>query len=241
MAGWSRVTLGYKGRLLVELDAAQPMAHTAGPDAGIGVAAVEFWKWVEAEAAAFNVGRAKLFEQLQPSIRRLNTWTDGNMWDHAEVHVGIRLPPDFDTSAFARRAVAWADAWAGGEASNWPDLVLNSESALNNEIEGAGRRAHLRFHAHEAAWRSERTTPIARSFLTSIRNFDSFAKPAFVLKTGTSDMNVVAPAWRCPIVAYGPGDSSLDHTPQEHLPLADYLAAIQIVANAVREFTSFSA
>jgi LysW-gamma-L-lysine carboxypeptidase len=39
--------------------------------------------------------------------------------------------------------------------------------------------------------------------------------PRFTLKLGTSDMNVVGPVWKCPIVAYGPGDSSLDHTPDE--------------------------
>ena len=34
---WHRVTLGYKGRLLLDLTADQPMAHTAGPDASVAV------------------------------------------------------------------------------------------------------------------------------------------------------------------------------------------------------------
>ena len=34
-SSWQRVTLGYKGRILVEAEASQPMAHTAGPDAGV--------------------------------------------------------------------------------------------------------------------------------------------------------------------------------------------------------------
>lgn len=239
-SGWSRVTLGYKGRLLVELDAAQPMAHTAGPDAGIGTAAVALWNWVAAEAANYNTGRTRAFDQLQPSLRRLNTWTASTMWDHVEAHLGIRLPLDFDAAAFAQRLVAWAEAWAGAEARSPTESAPARERVWEVSLEGEARRAHLRFHAHEAAWRSERTTPIARSFLTSIRKFDPFAKPAFVLKTGTSDMNVVGPRWQCPIVAYGPGDSNLDHTPIEHLLLREYLASIQIVANAVRDFTSFS-
>jgi LysW-gamma-L-lysine carboxypeptidase len=40
---------------------------------------------------------------------------------------------------------------------------------------------------------------------------------------------VVGPAWRCPIVAYGPGDSSLDHTPQEHVLLVDYWRAVLVL------------
>ena len=47
-------------------------------------------------------------------------------------------------------------------------------------------------------------------------------------------MNVVGPAWHCPIVAYGPGDSSLDHTPNEHLDLAEYRQAIAILTRVLR-------
>ena len=47
-------------------------------------------------------------------------------------------------------------------------------------------------------------------------------------------MNVVGPAWNCPIVAYGPGDSSLDHTPNEHLDLAEYRQAIAILTRVLR-------
>jgi LysW-gamma-L-lysine carboxypeptidase len=59
------------------------------------------------------------------------------------------------------------------------------------------------------------------------------ATPRYKHKTGTSDMNVVGPIWRCPIVAYGPGDSSLDHTPVEHLPVEEYLTAIRVLTDAL--------
>ena len=42
-------------------------------------------------------------------------------------------------------------------------------------------------------------------------------------------MNVVGPVWQCPIVAYGPGDSSLDHTPNEHLSLDEYWKAVNVI------------
>jgi LysW-gamma-L-lysine carboxypeptidase len=54
-------------------------------------------------------------------------------------------------------------------------------------------------------------------------------EPRFKVKTGTSDMNVVGPVWGCPIVAYGPGDSRLDHTPHERIDLAEYRRAISIL------------
>ena len=48
-------------------------------------------------------------------------------------------------------------------------------------------------------------------------------------------MNVVGPIWQCPIVAYGPGDSSLDHTPDEHLVITEYLRAIDVLQCVLEE------
>ena len=52
-------------------------------------------------------------------------------------------------------------------------------------------------------------------------------------KTGSSDLHVVGPVWNCPIVAYGPGDSRLDHTPNEHIDIAEYHQAIAILARVL--------
>ncbi len=58
--------------------------------------------------------------------------------------------------------------------------------------------------------------------------------PRFVHKTGTSDMNVVSAEWNCPIIAYGPGDSRLDHTPDEHIDLDEYVWAVRVLELALQ-------
>ena len=73
--------------------------------------------------------------------------------------------------------------------------------------------------------------------LRAIRAMD--AEPRFVVKTGTSDMNIVGPAWpEMPIIAYGPGDSSLDHTPSEHLSLTEYHGAIAVLTEVLGTLTA---
>ena len=84
------------------------------------------------------------------------------------------------------------------------------------------------------AWRGGKQTPLVRAFLPAIRA--AGGNPAFKHKTGTADMNVVGPAWNCPILAYGPGDSKLDHTPNEHLELAEYLRSIAVLRAALAAF-----
>ena len=99
----------------------------------------------------------------------------------------------------------------------------------------ADELAIIRFSGHEIAHRSEKNTPLVRAFLAAIRAHGG--EPNFVLKTGTSDMNIVGPVWGCPILAYGPGDSSLDHTPEEHVVLAEWARGVNVLTQVLRDLT----
>ena len=91
--------------------------------------------------------------------------------------------------------------------------------------------ARLSFPGSDPPFRSRKNIPPVRALLRAIRA--EGGRPRFKLKTGTSDMNVVGPAWGCPIVAYGPGDSSLDHTPDEHIEIEEFLQGIEVLARAL--------
>lgn len=96
--------------------------------------------------------------------------------------------------------------------------------------------AEVRCFAHERAVRVERNTPLARAMLAAIRA--EGGEPRFVVKTGTSDLNVVATRWRCPMLAYGPGDSALDHTPDEHISVAEYLRSIAVLRHTLASLSA---
>ena len=90
----------------------------------------------------------------------------------------------------------------------------------------------LQFRGAEYAYRADKNTPLVRAFLAAIRA--EAGAPGFLVKTGTSDMNVVGPIWQCPILAYGPGDSALDHTPDEHVEIAEWLRGVRVLEGALR-------
>ncbi|MEW6328550.1 MAG: M20/M25/M40 family metallo-hydrolase [Candidatus Micrarchaeota archaeon] len=74
--------------------------------------------------------------------------------------------------------------------------------------------------------------PLARAFVRAIKKHS--LAPRFVRKSGSSDMNITA-AEGVPTVAYGPGDSRLDHTDHEFVETADYLKSIEILKDVLKE------
>jgi len=111
-------------------------------------------------------------------------------------------------------------------------IGLRLPPGLSVEDAQAAARALLpdamyRFNPGEPAVRGGKGGPLVASFLRAIRA--EHGKPRFKVKTGTSDMNVVGPVWNCAMLAYGPGDSRLDHTPDEHVRIDDYLRAIRVL------------
>lgn len=82
------------------------------------------------------------------------------------------------------------------------------------------------------AVRTPRDSLLARALTRSIR--DHGGSPRFKRKTGTADLNLLAPCWGCPAVAYGPGDSRLDHTPQERIEIAELERGTAVLAGALR-------
>lgn len=94
--------------------------------------------------------------------------------------------------------------------------------------------AEYRFSGAEAPYRGPKDTHLTRAFRKAIRA--QGGTPRFKLKTGTSDMNVVAPSWPAPVVAYGPGDSTLDHTPYEHVSVTDLRRASDVLLSVFQEF-----
>ncbi len=70
-------------------------------------------------------------------------------------------------------------------------------------------------------------TEVARAFRAAIRKEGS--DPRLLRKTGTSDMNLYAGVWDCPMVTYGPGNSDLDHAPDERLSLVEFDRSVEIL------------
>jgi LysW-gamma-L-lysine carboxypeptidase len=200
-SGADRITLGYKGRLLVDYTLSRPVAHTARPEPSVGALGARFWQRILDWSAQQNEGISRYFDQVMPGLRSINTSTD-HFHETLHLTIGFRLPPRLS-----------------------PDEVFTAISAF------AEPDGELRPYSMEQAYQGDRNNALVRGMLAAIRAHGR--QPGFVLKTGTSDMNVVGEVWSCPVIAYGPGDSDLDHTLNEHLPLNEYAQAVSVLRHLI--------
>ena len=77
----------------------------------------------------------------------------------------------------------------------------------------------------------DRSNPVVASLVEGIRA--AGGRPTLWRKTGTSDLNLVTPAWKVPGAAYGPGDARLDHTDRESVSIAELHRSVTVLRRAV--------
>lgn len=148
------------------------------------------------------------FEALQGHLLTLTTTGDG-LDDVVDGSFHIRLPPGSD-----------------------PDQVALQLSDIGNE-----RGVTVECTERMRPAQSSNRTPLAAAFLQAIREHGG--EPRFLRKTGTADFNHLAERHPgVPMVAYGPGDAALDHTPEERIDLAEFRQAIGILETVAKRLAS---
>lgn len=133
-------------------------------------------------------------------------------------------------SVTLRKMVSWGDSfeeWAKLQLSTRLPLDLSPDAyyVILHDLASPAEVKQIGYPI--PAYRSDKNNPLVRAFLTGIRAIGG--KPRFVLKSGTADMNIIGPKWNCPVVAYGPGDSNLDHSPEEHILLSEYGQSVEVL------------
>lgn len=160
--------------------------------------------WFRVRAwAAARGEEGGVFGAVQATVQTIEASSDG-VTQCARASFGFRLPPALTPQVAEQEVRALLSPFAGLEVS---------------------------FAGHENAVRHPKDNALTRAMRVAIRA--QGGTPVFKVKTGTSDMNVVASHWPVPTLAYGPGDSALDHTPEERLDLHEYGRSVAVLRDAL--------
>ncbi len=200
-SGWYAVTVGYKGRLTLDVVLSREARHGASPGPTVAEEALALWDRVR-ESASPRATAVRSFERLDCRLEGIEAGVGDGLVEAARLRIGYRVPPGIDP----------------GE--------LEAAAASLAERDG-DTRVVITTQGREEPVRTARTSPLARAFARAIAA--TGGQTTFKEKSGTSDMNILFPAWACPMVAYGPGDSRYDHTPIERLSIGDFARSITVL------------
>jgi LysW-gamma-L-lysine carboxypeptidase len=222
-SGAERLTLGYFGLLKLRVTVAVPSGHSAGQDA---VSAPD------ALIRALGETRAAVLHEAPDALSAvIEMWTEPGRDVHRAAGIlNVRVPPGADLEVLAKSLLVNPSSIEPARG-----LPTGSKAALGRQEPGVV----VDVLRATPGFSGGRTSALAKAFARAFGR--AGIRPRFVVKKGTSDMNTLATTWRgVPMVAYGPGDSALDHTNAERIGAAEYRTARAVLADAVATWFSLT-
>ena len=209
-SGVENITIGYKGQIKLKIVVKTETGHASTPwlyDNALEKA-YELWERIRAACTFPSIEPQETpFTAITVCLVRMVGGRGNSVIPYeAEMDLDIRVPIQYTTSQVYDKLMKIIEAYQ----KNNPKVTI--KTTIIDTVEP--------FEASKA-------TPIVNVLASSVRKV--LNKPATLLrKTGTGDMNILGKAMQLPIVTYGPGDAHLDHTPDEHIKISEYLQAIEI-------------
>ena len=209
------IGIGYRGSLSAKLCFQSRRGHLASQGLFVNALelAVEAWLRLKDEASR-RARPDSRFHSLDASLTQLTSSRSlGVVPYRSAAHVNLRLPPSMSCSE-ARGLL---------------------EACVEESLKGLeGAKGWVEVEDCVEAFQEPPTSPTVRALQRAIMK-ELEARPLLLRKTGTGDVNVARRRWRAPMAVYGPGDSRLDHTDEENLPIKDYLDSIKVYAEALKQ------
>ncbi|MBO0888960.1 M20/M25/M40 family metallo-hydrolase [Candidatus Bathyarchaeota archaeon] len=216
-SGLANIIVGYKGRILLQIECLTPGGHAASPwlTKNSAEEAHNFWTSLR-QSLLCNESESK-FNSLTGSLTGVATsGPDNSIPSHTRLTIDLRTPPYTDPGTIIARIENLARTYS----IEHPDVqlfVIAREASNPSQADPHSR--------------------LVASCRGAIRRVTG-ETPTLLKKTGTSDMNLLPPATSA--IAYGPGDSRLDHTDQERIEISEYLKSIEVYAETLKMISRLS-
>jgi [amino group carrier protein]-lysine/ornithine hydrolase len=212
-SGAENITIGYKGQIVLKVVCKTKTGHASTPWLYENALEKAYELWgqikssfppVEKQDSPFNVVSTCLTKISGGQANSVIPF-------ESEMFLDVRVPPQYTTKQVYDEIKKVIDQY---KESN-PNVAV--KVTIVDSVE---------------PFEVDKSSPLVRALSISIRRV--IGKPATVLrKTGTGDMNILGKAMNVPIVTYGPGDSHLDHTTDEHIVIDEYLNGIQVYKETI--------
>jgi LysW-gamma-L-lysine carboxypeptidase len=218
-SGASNITIGYKGGVKLQVTFATSGGHSASPWVSKNSYEEAFMFWKAFKESLIDNDSPSKFSSITGCVTTAVAGdSTSNIPSQARLIIDLRIPPSIKTADMINRA----EEFTGHYRKNL-----------------GGVRVEIKVNDQTEAYLAQEDSIAVRAFRWAIRNTMN-CPVTLVKKTGTSDMNLFAQSTSMPMIAYGPGDSSLDHTENEHISIREYLSSVEIYASAIQHIASLA-
>ncbi len=218
-SGATNIIIGYKGSLQIRVTCTTKGGHSAAPwlSKNSYEEAFAFWKALKS-ALLENESDSKFSAVTGCVTSAIAGDATNNIPSQARLIIDVRIPPGIKGGEIVSRIEKFAQHY-------------------QNDHEGV----QLLIAAGDAteAFLGNQNSTAVRAFRWAIKKTTG-KQAVLVKKTGTSDMNLFGASYSIPMIAYGPGDSSLDHTDAERVSIPEYLSSVEVYANAIHQIASLA-
>jgi len=207
-SGGGNITIGYKGNLHIKITCKTETGHSSTPwlyDNALEKA-FELWQQIKHSLPPLETQQSPFYAVTACLTKMGGGRANSVIPFESEIHIDLRVPPQFTST----------------QVFNDAKKVIDQYGADNPKV-----KVKVSIEDSNEPFEVDKSSPLVKALSSSIRKV--LKKPAKLLrKTGTGDMNILGRAMNAPIVTYGPGDSHLDHTTDEHIIISEYLDSIQV-------------
>jgi len=211
-SGVENITIGYKGQIQLRVTCKTITGHSSTPWLYDNALEKAYELWVQIKNNFPLNQKETPFNSISVCLTKISGGQANSVIPfESEMYIDIRIPPQFNSGQVLEDVLKIIEQY---KAAN-PQVKVRA--AMVDSVE---------------PFEVDKNSPLVRALSFSIRKV--LNKPATLLrKTGTGDMNILGKAMVLPIVTYGPGDSHLDHTLDEHIVISEYLDSIQVFKETI--------
>jgi len=211
-SGVENITIGYKGQIQLRITCKTTTGHSSTPWLYENALDKAYELWMQIKSNYPLNQKETPFNSISVCLTRISGGQANSVIPfESEMYIDIRIPPQFTSGQVLEDTLKIIDKY------KMANPQVRVKATMVDSVE---------------PFEVEKSSPLVRALSFSIRKV--LNKPATLLrKTGTGDMNILGKAMVLPIVTYGPGDSHLDHTLDEHIVLSEYLSSIQIFKETI--------
>jgi len=211
-SGVENITIGYKGQIQLKVTCKTQTGHSSTPWLYENALEKAYELWIQIKNSFPLNPQEAPFNSISACLTRISGGQATSVIPfESEMYIDIRIPPQFTSGQVLEDTLKTIDKYKTAN----PQVKVRA--TMVDSVE---------------PFEVEKNSPLVHALSSSVRKV--LNKPATLLrKTGTGDMNILGKAMVLPIVTYGPGDSHLDHTPDEHIVISEYLDSIEIFKETI--------